>query len=295
MKQAPYGSFAFWLISFQFVDHVLSKSWSDRASGEVKNDQCCVRASIQGLVDQVEYWQVTSVGERRFPFVTLTFAQSLDSKVAVYVDNKTNQTSANYPISGKESLLLTHALRSVHDAILIGGRTLSTDNPRLTNRLWKPDGPDTNLKQPRPVVLDSELRHVRKCLESGAIKATNLIVCCSPMATLSSPNILKMDPSLTILTCEVRSNGQLDLRSVLERLKEKFQIQSLMVEGGSAVISAFAKENLVDCLCMTIAPKILGSSGLSAFQLDLEDSMKFGRITYQRLGDDCIILAHTIQ
>ena len=57
------------------------------------------------------------------PFITLTFAQSLDGKIALYLDDLRSQTSSNFPISGSASLLLTHALRSVHDVILIGGRT----------------------------------------------------------------------------------------------------------------------------------------------------------------------------
>jgi riboflavin biosynthesis pyrimidine reductase len=39
-----------------------------------------------------------------------------------------------------------------------------------------------------------------------------------------------------------------------------------MVEGGSTILSSFVQQDgLVDCFCLTIAAKILGSQGLPAF------------------------------
>ena len=78
------------------------------------------------------------------PFVTLSYAQSLDGCIAA----KRGQPLA---LSGPQSLTLTHQLRSAHDAIMVGIGTLLADNPRLTVRLV--EGRD-----PQPVVLDSRLR-----------------------------------------------------------------------------------------------------------------------------------------
>ncbi len=54
-------------------------------------------------------------------------------------------------LSSEPSLRLTHQLRTVHDAILVGIGTVLADNPRLTVRLAS--GPD-----PQPIVLDTTLR-----------------------------------------------------------------------------------------------------------------------------------------
>ena len=60
------------------------------------------------------------------PLVTLTFAQSLDAKIA-------GRDSQQLALSGRESMLMTHWLRSKHDAILIGIGTALNDDPQLNS------------------------------------------------------------------------------------------------------------------------------------------------------------------
>jgi riboflavin biosynthesis pyrimidine reductase len=83
----------------------------------------------------------------------------------------------------------------------------------------------------------------------------------------------------------------LDLCHVLELLKDRFGIRSVMVEGGAGIISSFAFANLVDCICVTIAPKAIGNKdGLAAFS-DLPTMVDFQSGTFLVLGSDCILLA----
>ena len=73
------------------------------------------------------------------PHVTLTWAQSIDSKIA-------GPGGKRVMISGNQSMLMTHwyartnarmlvnaneRMRSMHDAILVGINTLTNDDPRL--------------------------------------------------------------------------------------------------------------------------------------------------------------------
>lgn len=80
------------------------------------------------------------------PHVTLTWAQSLDSKIA-------GLGGKRVVLSGPESMLMTHqsvlpprslqlahpppppSLRAIHDAILVGVHTLLLDDPRLQSIL----------------------------------------------------------------------------------------------------------------------------------------------------------------
>ena len=80
----------------------------------------------------------------RRPFVTLSYAQSLDGSIA---------TAAGQPlrISSPQSMIMTHALRAAHDAILVGINTVLADDPSLTVRLDEGNNP-------QPIVLDSQLR-----------------------------------------------------------------------------------------------------------------------------------------
>lgn len=60
------------------------------------------------------------------PFITLTFAQSLDGKIA--------KQGQQILISGKESMAMTHRLRTLHDGILVGIGTALIDNPQLNGK-----------------------------------------------------------------------------------------------------------------------------------------------------------------
>lgn len=210
------------------------------------------------------------------PFITASFAQSLDGTIAAFERDGTGATTSNYPLSGKESLLLTHAIRSVHDGILVGGRTLLIDNPRLTNRLWD----DSEGKQPRPIVLDTHLRYIRELGDSERVE--NLIACCSEEAAASYESI---PSSVQILSCKCSSDGWLDLDDVLAKLYTRFGIKSVMVEGGAAVLNSFFNQGLVDHMCITIAPKLLGAG------IALSCSHQLAPSRFVLLGSDCVLLS----
>jgi riboflavin-specific deaminase-like protein len=228
------------------------------------------------------------------PFVTLAYAQSLDGKIAMFeptknydtVDNKDVLLSSNFAISSEESLVLTHALRSMHDAVLVGGHTLATDNPRLNNRLWQ-----WNRRQPRPVVLDPNLQYVMLLGENMNVHNSKLIVCCTKEAADSSKPTI--GSSFTLLPCRMRGDGRLDLKDVLYQLRARHGIQSVMVEGGAAVLTSFVQERLVDYQCVTISPKILGSAGLSSIgSIEAEKyahNNTMGPFKSITLGPDCVV------
>ena len=63
------------------------------------------------------------------PHVTLTYAQSLDACIA-------GVNGTQLILSGKESMQMTHWMRTMHDAILIGIGTLLNDDPQLNSLYW---------------------------------------------------------------------------------------------------------------------------------------------------------------
>ena len=80
------------------------------------------------------------------PWVTLKWAQSSDG----FLDND-RPNGRPYRFSNPLTTLLTHRLRSLHDAILVGSGTILADRPRLDCRCWPGHSP-------LPVVLDRSLR-----------------------------------------------------------------------------------------------------------------------------------------
>ena len=181
------------------------------------------------------------------PFVTLSYAQSLDGSLAANQGERTQ-------ISGSESARLTHFLRANHDAILIGIGTLLIDNPQLTVRLVEG-------KNPRPVVLDSKLQ----------TQADSLLVRSNPpwIATIKSTDDMLAQQlkskGVKIFTLPADDEGRVSLPELMKVLHGE-GIKSIMVEGGARVITGFLLAKLVDYLVLTISPQILG--GLPSVQFD---------------------------
>ena len=83
----------------------------------------------------------TDPGKTGRPFVTLSYAQSIDGSIA-------RRPGRPLALSGGPSRTMTHRLRSLHDAILVGIGTILADTPRLTVRL-------VSGNNPRPIIVAS--------------------------------------------------------------------------------------------------------------------------------------------
>jgi len=263
-------------------------------------------AIIEMILNQVRGWQEQHsirTGSD-MPFVMAAYAQSLDGRMAFLTKEKGGDrlaTSSNYPLSGPASRRLTHALRSIHDGILVGGNTLSTDNPRLSNRLYH-----KGRHHPVPIVLDTHLHHIGalgakcRCAQNGDHR---LIVCCSREA--AAKTLEPMDGVHAIfLPCRCTTRGHLDVVDVLHQLAVKCGINTLMVEGGPSVLSSLfgGDTNLVHAVCITVAPKLLRFDDGSEVSGHPCLSPRYGRapIDLQEsscspefilLGGDCILLS----
>lgn len=170
------------------------------------------------------------------PLVTVSYSQSLDGCLTL-------RQGEPSPVSGEHSMRITHQLRAAHDAILVGVGTVLADNPRLTVRMTAGD-------DPRPVVLDSQLR-----TPPGAALLKNPrgpIIATTEQAGEDRRAALEA-AGAAIWALPVNERGRVSLADLLSKLGEA-GINSLMVEGGSQVISSFLRERLADRAVITIAP-----------------------------------------
>lgn len=179
------------------------------------------------------------------PFITLTFAQSLDGSIA---------TRDKQPIglSGPESSRLTHELRALHEGILVGIGTVLSDDPRLTVRLVPGD-------QPRPFILDT---HRRTPLEAQLLRrrdTTPSVVCSESFAAQGQCPLEASGAA--VLPCSTGDDGLIDLHAFLKRIGW-LGVSSLMVEGGARVISSFLAAGLADLLVITVAPRLINGTAV---------------------------------
>jgi 2,5-diamino-6-(ribosylamino)-4(3H)-pyrimidinone 5'-phosphate reductase len=197
------------------------------------------------------------------PFVTLTYAQSLDSKISLGPGLRTT-------LSGPETKAMTHFLRLKHDAILVGVATAMADNPGLNCRY--PGA--TAESQPRPVVVDSEPKwqynssKVLELTKEGKGKGP-WIITMRQGKDQSTPEDLKkhggeiipLEPTTGIPTAP--TSGHIPWDTILKSLKKR-GINSVMIEGGANVITnILGMPELVDSVIITIAPTWLGTGGVT--------------------------------
>jgi GTP cyclohydrolase II len=201
------------------------------------------------------------------PLVTLSYAQTLDGSISLRRDQALT-------ISGEQSQVLTHKLRSNHDAILVGIGTVLADDPQLNVRLV--DGND-----PRVIILDSRLRIPTSSRLFKAKKKPLLFY----NDSAPQENIARLAKTGVLVEKQAGLAG-IDLQMMLRKLKD-LDINSVMVEGGGAVIAAFIAGGLVDRLMLTIAPMVVDGYKVP---LDLEGSLRLIDTRMEQVGEDIIVL-----
>ncbi|KAL7627540.1 2,5-diamino-6-(ribosylamino)-4(3H)-pyrimidinone 5'-phosphate reductase [Parahypoxylon ruwenzoriense] len=227
--------------------------------------------------------RVTLSSSSPLPFVTLTYATSLDSALSLGPGIRT-------ALSGPESKAMTHYLRSRHDAICVGVGTAIADDPGLNCRIAAADqliesspGVDTagvgallglaslstgeagisesnnvfTTHQPRPVVIDPRLRwnftsesKVMRLAKAGKGLAPYIITAV-PEAPVGKRKLLEALGGKFIVLEQLKSNNagadsagrRFDWHAILTAVRRE-GLQSIMVEGGGEVInSLLSREN----------------------------------------------------
>lgn len=140
---------------------------------------------------------------------------------------------------------LTHQLRSLHDGILVGIGTVLSDDPQLTVRQWSGSSP-------QPIILDSELRTPKAAKIFHHPDKRCWVLTVRPDANFSDDNV-----DVLVVPSPDANQQHVPLACAMSMLRER-GIESLMIEGGATVITAFLRARLADALVLTIAPRLVG-------------------------------------
>jgi diaminohydroxyphosphoribosylaminopyrimidine deaminase/5-amino-6-(5-phosphoribosylamino)uracil reductase len=210
------------------------------------------------------------------PFITVKFAQTLDGRIAT-------STGHSQWISGERSRRFAHKLRSLHDAILAGAGTVLHDDPELTTRHVKG-------RNPLRVILDPKLEApLTAKIFQNQDRAATLIVTgirsfpdkCSQIRGLGV-DVLQMDQE---------EDHLFDLQELFLRLGQR-KISSVLVEGGSGVITSVLRADCADRVVAIVAPKIIGAGLDTVGELHITSmeramGLRFKKVS--RSGDDIIL------
>jgi diaminohydroxyphosphoribosylaminopyrimidine deaminase/5-amino-6-(5-phosphoribosylamino)uracil reductase len=221
--------------------------------------------------------------EKQRTFVSLKLAVSLDGRVAATPGSRTS-------ITGEKAQTEVHRLRAVYDAIMVGRGTVSADDPLLTVR-----GAVTPPRPPVRVIVDTQLRTALESQLLGTIDQAPVWLYCA--ADVDEARRAELERAGARVRTVPRSDGGLNLQSVLHDLWEQ-GIRSVFCEGGARLAGALARNGLLDRLQVFVAPMLLGSGAVNAFDalpepervpLQLERVERFGSdvlLTYDRANPD---------
>lgn len=201
-------------------------------------------------------------------FVIGRVAQSLDGYIATH-------TGQSVWISGQADLRHTHQLRALCDAVVVGARTIRSDDPRLTTRLV--EGPN-----PVRVVLDPD-RRLGEAFQVFQGGPETLLLCAPERADVPRHGVATVQPV-------PRGETGLDIAAILALLRAR-GLRRIFVEGGGVTVSRFLLAGALDRLHVTVAPLVMGG-GTPAFPLPpvvrLEDGRRFAW-TAHRIGADVLM------
>ena len=179
------------------------------------------------------------------PFLFLKCAITIDGKIAT---NKRDSKWITNEISRKK----VQKLRNRYSGIMVGINTLLNDNPRLTARV-------ENGRDPFRIVIDPNLKvPVDYNFVTLSIEDKKSIV----VTSIENKNNTKIkeleEKNVRIIYLD---GYDFKIDDILKEIG-KLNIDSVLLEGGSYLISKAFKENRIDGGEIFIAPKILGG-GLS--------------------------------
>ncbi|KAL2754307.1 hypothetical protein ACRALDRAFT_2138750 [Sodiomyces alcalophilus JCM 7366] len=244
------------------------------------------------------------------PFVTLTFATSLDSSLALAPGTRTR-------LSGPESKAMTHHLRSHHDAICIGVGTAIADDPGLNCRI---EGVGLD-RQPRPVIIDPrgrwDLTARSKVLEvaRAGLGLAPFLVTARGAGVDSELKALLEEHGGKLIEVAADAGGSGDggpggdsgrpgnstsiqWNDILAALLRE-GLRSVMIEGGGQVINSLlapACHNLVDSVIVTIAPTWLGQGSVNVSPDRVHDEKgdpvppaRLSSVSWHPFGEDVVL------
>lgn len=213
---------------------------------------------------------LTALREGR-PFVVLKAATSIDGRIAAAPGERTQVTSA---AAGRRA----QYDRARFDAIGVGSETIRVDDPLLTVREVYRERPLTR------VIFDRRLR----TLPTARVFTT---MADGPVIMLTTPDAVRAEPArVTALGragATVIAPEQSGIAAALRELP-RLGVQSLLIEGGTALHAAAWDARVVDYIQLYVAPIALGPRGVPLEHRAFSTAMLFDR-KVDALGPDVMI------
>lgn len=191
---------------------------------------------------------------RQRPYIILKWAQTANAKMASLPAVKKDTVADRLMISNQYSNRLVHRWRSEEAAILVGTNTALLDDPELSNRLWSGSSPirlviDKSMRLPKTlkifnrsfptIIFNTQLHTIEEGMTAGYLQEKG-----------------------GSWYYKIKSSGS-PLKAIAGALFN-LHIQSVIVEGGAAVLQSFLDEGLWDEIRIIQNNAMVAGEGLDA-------------------------------
>ncbi|MDR1979742.1 MAG: bifunctional diaminohydroxyphosphoribosylaminopyrimidine deaminase/5-amino-6-(5-phosphoribosylamino)uracil reductase RibD [Synergistaceae bacterium] len=216
------------------------------------------------------------------PWVTLKAATGLDGRMAL-------PSGESKWITGETARGWAHLMRAEHDAVLVGVGTILADDPQLTVR-------HTCGKSPLRIILDTNLSlppDAGVLKDAGVFKKAGIFrkegcLILTGCGDLEKKRALERAGAEV---CVLPARPRVDVDAALKELARR-DIQSVMVEGGPRVLSAFIETERCDSLAFFMSGSLMGEGrGLGdELRFDfMKDVVRLREMRTRRAGNDLLV------
>ena len=186
----------------------------------------------------------------RRPFVTATFAMTVDGKI-------TTRTFSPVDFTSREDKLHLFRQRALADAVLVGHSTLKRDNVRLG--LPETDLCKARMKRgqtPYPIrVIVSDKGKIDSRLNIFQSDISPILIFSTRRMPRKYQEALEKKATLHLSNAE-----HVNLAAMLHTLRDRYKIRTVACEGGPTLFRSLLERSLVDRLNLTIAPYMFGGA-----------------------------------
>jgi diaminohydroxyphosphoribosylaminopyrimidine deaminase / 5-amino-6-(5-phosphoribosylamino)uracil reductase len=210
--------------------------------GGIEIEQGVLGEECERLNEVFNHW-IT----RGTPWVTVKAAMTLDGKIAT-------ASGESKWITGERARRMAMGLRREHDAVLVGIRTILSDDPALILRNARGEPLRLNRPPLRRVILDTQARTPLQARVVTDAQAASTLVVVGRAAPARRVRVLSRKVEVWRAPTK---GGRIDLGWLLPRLGG-IEITSLLVEGGGEVHASFLMDGHADAVAFFYAPMVLG-------------------------------------
>lgn len=196
--------------------------------------------------DLVKQWKKFITDD--IAYVSLKLGVSLDGRTAA-------RTGKSKWVTCEEARTKVHALRSQHDAVMVGVNTVLADDPMLTVR-------DVSGRNPIRCVVDSKLR-IR--LDSHLVTTAKEVSTCVITTQDASEVVAETlaNAGVSVIRVSSTAEGRVDITAALKALAAR-EVVSVLCEGGAELAGSLFAARLPSELHIFVAPILLGPRGRPA-------------------------------